>query len=107
MNDFYAGNFLYVSAHKLVLGLPWYGYRFNCTLLTKEGICVSTRKNWQCIRQSMNYGEISVLLSNSTGVQQWSDWYESPFMNYKVCLTVSVACLRRPQSFATFSCLID
>ena len=29
-----------VPASKLVVGMPWYGYVFNCTNITQEGQCI-------------------------------------------------------------------
>lgn len=72
-----------IPADKLVVALPWYGYKHTCACLSDDRWCVSTRKGFQCIRMAIDYGTVSQMLSQSMGVQQWSEWYESPFMNYK------------------------
>lgn len=78
-----------IQGDKLVLGLPWYGYIYNCLNLTDQNLCYIKKdpKNakhcTQGVGSELDYKKILKILPNSMGGRQWSDVYKSPFLNYK------------------------
>ncbi|XP_039264866.2 di-N-acetylchitobiase-like [Styela clava] len=78
-----------IPGEKLVVGLPWYGYIYNCSNLTDQNLCYIEKdpnKKTHCtqsVGKELDYRVILKILPNSMSGRQWSDVYKSPFLNYK------------------------
>ncbi|OWA53675.1 Di-N-acetylchitobiase [Hypsibius exemplaris] len=78
-----------IPSHKLVLGLPWYGYDYPCVKLNENDICEIPRAEYHgapcsdLVGSQKQIDEILTILENSTNGRHWNLDGEAPQFNYK------------------------
>lgn len=81
-----------ISAEKLVLGLPWYGYDYPCANTTDPSVDFCLIKaipfvNVSCsdaAGKERDYADVRKLLAvNATTTRRWDPTLKAPFFNYK------------------------
>ncbi|EDV24737.1 uncharacterized protein TRIADDRAFT_56839 [Trichoplax adhaerens] len=79
-----------ITADKLVLGQPWYGYDYICLNVTADNICQIKKVPFRGAPCSdaaglqHGYSKIQMLLShNATTDRIWNGTLRAPFFNYK------------------------
>ncbi|XP_022096449.1 di-N-acetylchitobiase-like isoform X2 [Acanthaster planci] len=79
-----------IPADQLVLGVPWYGYNYNCTSLsTKTNVCHIPHVPFRGVncsdaagKQVSYQGIIQLLMQNSTSGRLYNTTYQAPYFNY-------------------------
>lgn len=74
-----------VPGHKLVLGLPWYGYTYNCTKLARWDMCFIKEIGVHCtqgVGQQLSFATI-MNYSNAKKERRWGKLSQSPYRNLK------------------------
>lgn len=88
-----------IPPHKLLLGVPWYGYDYPCQSLKKKGtLCLIDRVPFlQCpcsdrVATMKTYGAIQdILIDNRTTIGRlWNNGTLSPYFNYNDSMTDQV-----------------
>ncbi|KAL4225696.1 hypothetical protein ACF0H5_016385 [Mactra antiquata] len=78
-----------IPSDKLILGVPWYGYIYECLELTKDNECYIRKVPFRGVACSdaagrqINYSYIIQLLKNSTSDRLYDNTAMSPYFNYK------------------------
>lgn len=78
-----------VPADQLVLGVPWYGYNYQCLALSTTNECTIIKVPFRGVNCSdaagkqINYSEIIKLVKNSTTGRIWDRTTLSPYFIYK------------------------
>ncbi|XP_059164007.1 uncharacterized protein LOC131946963 [Physella acuta] len=67
-----------ISARKLVLGLPWYGYVYECFILIEE-LCIHKPGS----SNQFSYSTIYYILKNVPNAYRWNSVSLTPFFSYK------------------------
>merc|ERR1719259_578294 len=63
-----------VPAHKLVLGLPWYGFRYICADYQQDGACRYNEAGSQ-----LPYAKVLDMIAESGVTPAWDDYSKSPY----------------------------
>ncbi|CAG5123935.1 unnamed protein product, partial [Candidula unifasciata] len=69
-----------ISASKLVLGLPWYGYIYNCTKLLEDTCFLTSSLNRHS--DQFSYQAIYQLLQRMPERYRWNATSETPYFSY-------------------------
>ncbi|XP_074660878.1 di-N-acetylchitobiase-like [Tubulanus polymorphus] len=78
-----------ISASKLVLGVPWYGYNYECIDLSQDNVCKLKRVPFRgvncsdAVGRQVPYTNIMNLLNTSISGRLWDDQSKSPYFNFK------------------------
>jgi len=74
-----------IPASKMILGVPWYGYIYNCADIDKENVCRIAPKGESCVLGSqIEYKTIMAgMLQNSTSGRLWDRRAASPYFTIK------------------------
>ncbi|XP_064634257.1 di-N-acetylchitobiase-like [Lineus longissimus] len=78
-----------IKLEQLVLGLPWYGYDYECITLTKDNVCTIPHVPFRGINCSdaagrqVNSFDIIPRVDTSVSGRLWDDKSLSPYFNYK------------------------
>ncbi|KAE8609396.1 hypothetical protein XENTR_v10011801 [Xenopus tropicalis] len=72
-----------INPKKLVMGIPWYGYDYECLKLTKDNKCILFKESLlDSAAQQVPYSTIMKQLNSSLSGRLWDDFQKSPFFNY-------------------------
>lgn len=77
-----------ISANKLILGVPWYGYNYNCIQLTSNNTCYIEEVPFRGVNCSdaagsqLPYVNIMSILNTSTTGRIWDSNTASPYFNF-------------------------
>ena len=81
-----------IPANKLVLGLPWYGYRYDCISTDHGDRCFIERKQFRNVSCSdaagrqISYKTIYDLTYNYSSI--WDEHSQTPYLYYTVKLQI-------------------
>ncbi|XP_028300210.1 di-N-acetylchitobiase [Gouania willdenowi] len=79
---------LKIDPKKLVMGVPWYGYDYQCINLSKEGICSIEKVPFRgapcsdAAGKQKTYKWIMKTVNSSTTHRQWDEKQKAPYFNY-------------------------
>ncbi|CAI5747397.1 unnamed protein product [Peronospora destructor] len=84
-----------IAPDKLVLGVPWYGYRYQC--LEREGEATDDASSCQirpvpffgapcsdAVGRQIDYGDIRLLVKSHGLVERWDVLTQTPFVSYSL-----------------------
>ncbi|XP_074491304.1 di-N-acetylchitobiase [Sebastes fasciatus] len=80
---------LKIDPKKLVMGVPWYGYDYQCLNFTQEGVCFLTKVPFRgapcsdAAGKQKTYKWMMKQLNSSMSGRLWDDKQKAPYFNYK------------------------
>lgn len=80
---------LKIDPKKLVMGVPWYGYDYQCLNFTQEGVCFLTKVPFRgapcsdAAGKQKTYKWMMKQINSSMSGRLWDDKQKAPYFNYK------------------------